>query len=57
MKSYIQDLEVVNLEGHDLGLQINHQKSEVISSDGSSVAASLSFLKGARTIDPSNPTF
>ena len=26
----LQDLEVVNLEGRELGLQLNHQKSEVI---------------------------
>ena len=49
----LQDLEVVNLEGRDLGLQLNHQKSEVISSDDSSIAAILSVLEGARTVDPS----
>ena len=45
---------MVNLEGCDLGLQLNHQKSEVISSDDSSIVALLSFLEGARTVDPSN---
>ena len=46
----------MNLEARDLGLQLNHQKSEkseVISSDDSSIAAILSFLEGARTVDPS----
>ena len=53
----LQDLEVVNREGRDLGLQLNHQKSEVISSDDSSIAAILSFLEGARTVDPPKANF
>ena len=51
---FLQYLEVLNLEGHDLGLQLNNQKSQIISSDDSSIAAILSILEGARTVDPSN---
>ena len=49
---FLQYLEVLNLEGHDLGLQLNNQKSQIISSDDSSIAAILSILEGARTVDP-----
>ena len=52
----LHDLEVVEREGVDLGLHLNHQKSEVICGDGDTRAAVLSSLEGAHVVDCSDAT-
>ena len=59
----LHDLEVVEREGVDLGLHLNHlglhlnhQKSEVICGDGDTRAAVLSSLEGAHVVDRSDAT-
>lgn len=52
----LHDLAVVEQEGAELGLHLNHQKSEVISTDDVSREAVLSSLLGAQVVEPANAT-
>ena len=53
----LHDLELVEREGAELGLRLNHEKSEVISSDNEARAAVLSSLPGALVVDPGHAVF
>ena len=48
----LQDLNMVECDGAELGLHLNHQKSEVICVDNDTSDAVLSFLQGAHVVDP-----
>ena len=50
------DLEVVEREGVELGLKLNHLKSEVICSVPDIRNSILSYLPGARVVDPGDAT-
>ena len=50
------DLEVVEQEGAELGLKLNHLKSEVICSVPDIRNSILSYLPGARVVDPGDAT-
>ena len=50
------DLELVEQEGAELGLRLNHLKSEVVCSIPDIRYSILSFLPGASVVDPSSAT-
>ena len=50
------DLELVEQEGAELGLRLNHLKSEVVCSIPDIRNSILSFLPGASVVDPSSAT-
>ena len=49
-----RDLEVVNREGAELGLQLNEQKSEVVGANPAAREAVLRYIPGAMEIDPTS---
>ena len=50
------DLEIVQRVGTELGLQLNRQKSEVISTNPATASPILSAIPGAQVLDPANAT-
>ena len=53
----LHDLELVEREGAELGLRLNHEKLEIIGSDNEARAAVLSSLPGALVVDPGDAVF
>ena len=56
VEDVLHDLDLVELEGAELGLILNHQKSEIISSDNAARGSVLCAIPGARVIDPEKAT-
>ena len=56
MEDVLHDLNIVEREGAELGLHLNYRKSEVIGVDKDTRDAILSFLPGARVVDPLRAT-
>ena len=56
VEDVLHDLDLVEREGAELGLILNHQKSEIISSDNAARGSVLCAIPGARVIDPEKAT-
>ena len=52
----MEDLDIIEWAADDLGLHLNHLKSEVICEEGTCATSAQSILPGAQWVDPASST-